>query len=99
MERKKLENKKERFIRLGVTAMSLDDYQELQIGKPIRAPKDIEEALKQFGDWPSEETYKNLKAMYEAIPPYKRPYCLGDMDMKDHEIKWAINDWESGARP
>jgi len=87
------DNKKSKadlWKRIGKIVYSQEEYKEFIAKGPIKEPKSMNEALEQYYDWPSEETYNKLKTMYESIPHDERRFCLGDQNCKDEPVKNAL---------
>ena len=49
-----------------------------------------QKAFEDYQKKPNESNKKELKEAYEAIPEHNRIYVLGDMNQKDHPIRYII---------
>ena len=58
-------------------------------GRPTSAMRCLT-AWKAYKSAPSDAAKEALRIAYEAVPAHNRQYVLGDMDTKDHPIRYVL---------
>lgn len=67
-----------------------DRIEELA-GRP-RTDERCWEAIRRFQQAPTEDNRAQLRDAYLAIPPHRRVYCLGDMDLQDRPLRILVTE-------